>query len=77
MFDAEFRLIGFNKAHDDAFFRVNGYCSGLGDVFPDLFVPEQARVMRSLMTRALTGEVFSMVGEFGNAVPDGSCWEIS
>ena len=30
----EFRLIAFNQAHNDEFFRVNGYYTKIGDVFP-------------------------------------------
>ncbi|MCW6508474.1 hybrid sensor histidine kinase/response regulator [Lichenifustis flavocetrariae] len=77
VFDTSFRLIAFNKAHNDEFFRVNGYYTKIGDVFPDLFVPEQAKVMRAQMARALTGEIFSVVEEFGNPVIGHPCWEIS
>ncbi len=77
VFDHDFRLIAFNQAHNDEFFRVNGYYTRIGDVFPDLFVPEQASMMRSLMKRALTGERFSVVEEFGNPALGNPCWEIS
>lgn len=75
-FDTEFRLIAFNQAHNDEFFRVNGFYTKLGDVFPDLFVPEQRPVMRALMSRALTGESFTVEEEFGNPEIDAPCWEI-
>lgn len=77
VFDRTYRLIAFNQAHNDAFFRVNGYYTKIGDVFPDLFVPEQASVMRELMARALTGEIFTVVAEFGNPALSNPCWEIS
>ena len=77
VFDSAFRLIAFNQAHNDAFFRVNEYHTKIGDVFPDLFVPEQASVMRKLMARALTGEIFTVVAEFGNPALSNPCWEIS
>ena len=77
VFDTNFRLIAFNQSHNDAFFRVNGYYTKIGDVFPDLFVPEQAPVMRALMARALTGEIFSVAEEFGNPALSHPCWEIS
>ena len=69
VFDTGFRLIAFNRAHDDEFFRVNGFRTRIGDVFPDLFVPEQAPVMRALMARALAGEPFNVVEEFGTPLP--------
>jgi signal transduction histidine kinase len=75
-FDHDFRLIGFNQAHSDEFFRIYGYRVKLGDVFPDLFLPEQAAVIRSFMARALTGEVFSVVEEFGDPTFDRPYWEI-
>lgn len=64
-FDPEYRLIAFNKAHNDEFRRVNGFDTKLGDVFPDLFISEQRPVMRALMSRALAGEPFTVKEEFG------------
>lgn len=60
-FDTSYRLIAFNRAHNDEFRRVNGSETQVGDVFPDLFVPEQASKMRALMARALSGERFTVV----------------
>ncbi len=77
VFDTEFRLIAFNQAHNDEFFRVNGYYTKLGDVFPDLFVPEQMPVMRGLMARALAGESFTVVEDFGNPALGTPYWEIT
>jgi PAS domain S-box-containing protein len=77
VFDTDFRLIAFNQAHNDEFFRVNGYYTKIGDVFPDLFVPEQAPVMRALMARALAGEAFTVVEDFGNPALGTPYWEIS
>ena len=76
-FDADCRLITFNKAHNDEFSRVNGFYTEVGDVFPDLFVPEQGVKMRALMERALTGEAFSVVEEFGRPELGKPFWEIS
>jgi signal transduction histidine kinase len=75
-FDHDFRLIAFNQAHSDEFFRIYGYRVQLGDVFPDLFLPEQAPVIQGFMARALTGEVFSVVEEFGDPTFDRPYWEI-
>jgi signal transduction histidine kinase len=75
-FDHDFKLIGFNQAHSDEFFRIYGYRVKLGDVFPDLFLPEQAPVIRGFMARALAGEVYSVVEEFGDPTFDRPYWEI-
>jgi PAS domain S-box-containing protein len=76
-FDTDFRLIAFNKAHNDEFRRVNGFDTKVGDVFPDLFIPEQRAVMRALMGRALSGESFTVVEEFGRPELGTPWWEIS
>ena len=34
-FDHDFRLIAFNKAHSDEFFRIYDYRVQIGDVFPE------------------------------------------
>ena len=76
-FDTQFRLIAFNKAHNDEFRRVNGFNTKLGDVFPELFIPEQRPVMRALMARALSGEPFTVTEEFGRPELGQPLWEIS
>ncbi len=76
-FDLDFRLIGFNQAHSDEFYRIYAYRVKLGDVFPDLFLPEQAPIMRGFMTRALQGEQFSVVEEFGDPHLNRPYWEIN
>jgi PAS domain S-box-containing protein len=75
-FDHDFRLIAFNQAHSDEFFRIYGYRVKIGDDFPNLFLPEQAPVIRGFMTRALNGEIFSVVEEFGDPSLDRPYWEI-
>ncbi len=76
VFDTEYRLIAFNKAHNDEFFRVNGFTTKVGDIFPDLFIPEQAAVMRANMARALAGEAYKVEAVFGRAEFGQPCWEI-
>jgi PAS domain S-box-containing protein len=76
-FDRDYRLIAFNKARNDEFRRVNGFDTKIGDVFPDQFIPEQRAVMRALMDRALSGERFTIVEEFGRPELGTPCWEIS
>ncbi|HVF93401.1 MAG TPA: PAS domain-containing protein [Sphingomonas sp.] len=75
-FDGDFRLIGFNQAHSDEFFRIYGHRVQIGDVFPDLFHPEQAPVIRAFMARALAGESFSVVEAFGDPARGVPAWEI-
>lgn len=76
-FDTAYRLIAFNKAHNDEFRRVNGFDTRIGDVFPDLFIPEQRVKMRALMQRALAGERFTVTEAFGREEYGQPCWEIS
>lgn len=76
-FDEDYRLIAFNKAHNDEFRRVNGFDTKVGDVFPDLFMPEQRGTMRNLMTRALAGERFTVVEAFGRPEFGQPYWEIT
>ena len=76
-FDTEFRLIAFNQAHNDEFFRVNGFMTKIGDVFPDQFIEAQRPVMRALMARALTGETFTDIAEFGRPELGMPHWEIT
>ncbi len=76
-FDTDYKLIAFNKAHNDEFRRVNGFDTKLGDIFPDQFIPEQAAAMRALMARALAGERFTVVATFGRPEYGQPAWEIS
>lgn len=76
VFDHDLRLIAFNQAHNDEFFRVNGFHTQLGDVFPELFIESQRPVMRNLMARALAGESFTVVEEFGRSELGIPQWEI-
>ncbi|WP_132254421.1 GAF domain-containing hybrid sensor histidine kinase/response regulator [Methylobacterium segetis] len=77
VFDHECRLIAFNKAHNDEFFRVNGFYTKIGDVFPDLSISEQAAVMRANMARALAGETYKVEAVFGRPEFGQPCWEIT
>ncbi|KMO41486.1 PAS domain-containing protein [Methylobacterium aquaticum] len=76
-FDTDYRVIAFNQAHSDEFFRMFAHRVRIGEVFPDLLPPDQAPVMRALMTRALTGEVFTVTEEFGDPDLAKPCWEVS
>ena len=76
-FDTDYRLIAFNKAHDDEFRRIYGFPSRIGDVFHELFVPDQRETMRGLMSRALSGEHFTVTEAFGSPDRDVPVWEIT
>ena len=75
-FDHEFRLIAFNKAHSDEFFRIFGYRVQIGDVFPDLFPSDQRAIMRGFMARALAGEAYTVTEEFGDPDLAKPYWEV-
>ena len=76
-FDNDYRLIAFNRAHSDEFFRIFGHRVSVGEVFPDLFPPDQAPTMRALMARALAGESYTVVEEFGDPNLTKPHWEVS
>ncbi|WP_280948487.1 hybrid sensor histidine kinase/response regulator [Methylobacterium tarhaniae] len=76
-FDTEYRLIAFNQAHSDEFYRIFGRRVQIGEVFPDLFPPDQAPVMRGFMTRALAGETYTVTEEFGDPDLAKPAWEVS
>ncbi|WP_156295704.1 PAS domain-containing protein [Methylobacterium aquaticum] len=76
-FDTEYRLIAFNQAHSDAFYRIFGRRVRIGEVFPDLFPPDQAPVMRRFMARALAGECDTVTAEFGDPALAMPTWEVS
>ncbi len=76
-FDRELRVIAFNRAHSDEFLRVFGVEAVAGVVLPDLFPPDQALVIRSHMVRALTGDSFTVVEEFGDPELAKPHWEVA
>jgi PAS domain S-box-containing protein len=76
-FDTEYRLIAFNRAHSDEFFCIFAHRVAVGEVFPDLFPPDQAPTMRSFMARALAGESYTVVEEFGDPDLAKPYWEVS
>ena len=76
-FDTAYRLIAFNQAHSDEFYRIFGHRVRIGEVFPDLFPPDQAPVMRGFMTRALAGECYTVTEEFGDPDLAKPAWEVS
>jgi signal transduction histidine kinase/PAS domain-containing protein len=75
-FDHDFKVIAFNQAHSDEFFRVYRHRVCIGEVLPDLFLPEQAPIIRRFMARALAGETFGVVEEFGDPELSKPRWDI-
>ena len=65
-FDRQYRVIAFNRAHEEEFWRVFGRQARIGEVLPELFPPEQATVLQGPMTRALGGESFTTIEAFGD-----------
>ncbi|GJD79360.1 Sensor histidine kinase RcsC [Methylobacterium gregans] len=76
-FDTEHRLIGFNRAQRDEFLRVMGHDHRVGDVPHAHVPPDQAPLMRALMDRALAGETFSVIAEFGDAARAKPTWDMT
>ncbi len=76
-FNRDYRLIAFNQAHSDEFFRIFAYRVQLGDNFPDLFPPEQAPIIRGFMARALAGEAYTVTEEFGDPNLAKPYWEVT
>ncbi|BDL41884.1 histidine kinase [Methylorubrum sp. GM97] len=76
-FDTEYRQIAFNQAHSDDFFRTYGHRVRLGEVFPDLLLPEQASMIRGFIDRALDGEMFTVTAEVGDPDLTVPHWELS
>ncbi len=76
-FDTAYRLIAFNRAHSDEFHRIFAHRVQIGEVFYDLFPPDQAPIMRGFMARALDGESFTVTQEFGDPDLAKPCWEVS
>ncbi len=76
-FDTEYRLIAFNRAHSDEFFRIFGHQVAVGEVFPDLFPADQEPTVRAFMARALAGESYTVVETFGDPKLVKPYWEVS
>jgi PAS domain S-box-containing protein len=76
-FDRDYRVIAFNKAHGDFFDRIFAHRVQIGEVFPDLFSPDQAPTIRALMARALAGERYTVVEEFGDPDRAKPYWEVT
>ena len=76
-FDMDMRITAFNKAHEDAYFRVYGIRQQIGDILPDQVVPEQGAILRDHMDRALAGESFVIRDAFGHPDLETPVWQIA
>ena len=76
-FDREYRLTAFNEAHSEAFLKVFGHRAAVGDDLLELFPHEQKAMLRNAMDRALAGESFTMVEEYGDATVAKAFFEVS
>lgn len=76
--DLQYRWLAINKASSDEFERIFGVRPKVGDSMLDLIahIPAQHEAVRAVWGRALAGEEFTEVDEFGNAELDRRCYEM-
>jgi PAS domain-containing protein len=74
----DWRILAINRANLDAFERVYGKRPALGDDFLSLFddAPEHVEQQRAIWSRALQGETFMVVQDFGNARIERRTYEV-
>lgn len=75
---AEFRYLALNAAYADEFERIFGVRPTVGDGLPDLMagMPEHYEPVMAVWRRALSGENFAIVEEFGDADRARPCYEL-
>jgi PAS domain S-box-containing protein len=76
--DLDFNLLAVNKASAGEFERVYGHRPKVGDNILDLLAayPEEQANGKALWTRALAGEAFTVVREFGDPALDRRFYEL-
>ena len=76
--DLDFRYLAFNRASADEFERVYGVRPAVGDSMLELLAdqPDHQAAVRALWSRALGGEEFTIVEEFGDPKRGRSTYEI-
>ncbi|EWY36146.1 chemotaxis protein CheY [Skermanella stibiiresistens SB22] len=76
--DVDFRWLAINKAAADEFERIFGVRPAVGRSMLDILQdrPEQRDAVRSVWARALAGEEFTEVGEFGDPERDRRFYEM-
>ena len=70
--DLEYRWLAINRAAADEFERIFGMRPQVGDSMLDLLAsqPEQQAAVKAVWSRALGGEEFTEIGEFGDPARD-------
>ena len=76
--DPEFRFLAINRASADEFERIFGVRPKVGDSMLELLAdqPESQAAVRRVWARALAGEAFTEIGEFGDAARDRRHYEM-
>ncbi len=75
--DKDFRVLAINNACAQEFEQVFGVRPRVGDILPELVNnPAEAAVVRALWGRALAGEIYTIVQEFGDAEFDRRYYEL-
>ena len=76
--DPDFRWLAINKASADEFERLFGVRPRVGDSMLDLLVdqPEHQAAVRAVWSRALGGEEFTEIGEFGDPARERRVYEM-
>jgi PAS domain S-box-containing protein len=76
--DLDWRILAINRANAEAFERVYGKRPAVGDDFLSLFddAPEYVEQQRAIWSRALQGETFIVVQDFGNARIERRAYEV-
>lgn len=76
--DPNWKILAINRANVEAFERVYGKRPKVGDNFLALFddIPDQVEQQRTIWTRALQGETFVVVGEFGDSALEKRHYEV-
>ena len=74
----DFRILAINNACADEFERVYGVQPHVGDILTDILAenPAEQAMVRTLWGRALAGEAYTVVQEFGDANLDRRFYEI-
>ncbi|KMO34407.1 histidine kinase [Methylobacterium variabile] len=76
--DLDFRVLAVNRAYADEFARLYGVRPAVGDDLLALLDahPAQREVARAVWSRALAGEEFTLVEEFGDQDRRQACYEL-
>ncbi len=76
--DLHYRWIAINRASANEFNRIFGHLPKVGECMLDAlaFQPDQARKVKALWGRALAGEEFTEVGQFGDPALDRRHYEM-